>query len=147
MDERLIAVGYALQIAIANVAAALLLAFWAKRRADINQFFMIVVGGIAVRTVLTLLAFGAVYAMLQRTYPLATAAANGQNSIQNSGQSSGQNTVLFIFTLSFILSFAILLGMEVAILHRSQRRYSATIPSHLTLLQPEKPNDTSQQDG
>jgi hypothetical protein len=115
-----LATAYALQIALANVALALALAFWARRREDINDFFVIVVGGIAVRTILTLVAFGLTFAKLQRE--------------QQASPAANQH-LTFTFALAFILSFAVLLGVEVAIVHISQRKYAAntaaTLPTGL----------------
>jgi hypothetical protein len=85
---------WAIILATANIAVALLAARWAQRSSTIELFFRWVVGGLVVRTLGTLGLFAWIFLRFQ-----------------------SDRASQFVFALVFVLCYALLLGVEVWLLH------------------------------
>lgn len=96
-------IGFAL--ALGNVTLALITTRLVRNVHELQQYFRIIIIGLSIRTGITLILFGILYLRM------------GEHQLS--------------FGLSFILSFAVMLGVEVYIIHRMESGNAPKVPLHL----------------
>lgn len=92
-------------LALGNVSLALLTAWLVRDIHELQRYFRIFIIGLSVRTIVTLILFGVLYLGM------------GEHRLS--------------FGLSFILSFAAMLGVEVFLIHWMELRHTQNVPVQL----------------
>ncbi len=96
-SDTLAAIAYALLLSAINIALALVFVQFALKHEELSRFFRVVLSSMTARTVCTIVAFGCVITLTR--------------------------VDTFVFSLTFILGYAVMLGIEIVIIHHSQQRY------------------------